>query len=152
MNPDGTELTTEDYLRVTQEMKKTGGPPQIANFGLNNTSINELNKAEEKNKQVKQKDHVSSVLNSKRLIAKYARAERLAWEQNLKEKGLWTQAQEKRSKKLANKTDFDLYQRLEANFNQSLVEGNPHHATNFQGRGLNQSMVSQSLENAQAFL
>ena len=92
------------------------------------------------------------MLNSKRLIAKYARAERLAWEQNLKEKGLWTQAQEKRSKKLANKTDFDLYQRLEANFNQSLVEGNPHHATNFQGRGLNQSMVSQSLENAQAFL
>lgn len=148
-NADGTELTTEDYLKVTADMKKTGEPPMIANFGLNNTSIHELNKKEEQNKQVKQKDHISEVLNAKRLIAKYARAERIAWEQNLKEKGLWTQAQERRSKKLGNKTDYDLYQKLEAGFNNSLVEGNPHHATDFRRAGLN---VSQSVENAQSLL
>lgn len=91
-NIDGTELTTEDYLKITNDMKKTGGPPQIANFGLNNTAINDLNTEEQKNKLVKVKDHFSTVLNAKRLIAKYARADRLAWEQNLKDKGLWTQA------------------------------------------------------------
>ena len=32
------------------------------------------------------------IKNAKRLIAKYAREERQAWEQNLKDKGLWTQA------------------------------------------------------------
>ena len=108
-NVDGTELTTEDYLRITNDMKKSGGPPKIANFGLDNTAITDLNFEEQKNKQVKTKDHFSEVLNAKRLIAKYARADRLAWEQNLKDKGLWTKAQEQRSKKLAIKSDFDLY-------------------------------------------
>ena len=56
------------------------------------------------------------IQNSKRLIAKYAREERLAWERNLKEKGLWTQAQERKSKRLSNKDDTELYAQLEYNF------------------------------------
>ena len=41
---------------------------------------------------MKKLDHSTAIDNSKRLIAKYAREERQAWERNLKEKGLWTQA------------------------------------------------------------
>ena len=56
--------------------------------------------------------------NSKRLIAKYAREERLTWEQNLKDKGLWTQAQEERSKKVERNDEMELYRRLESNLAQ----------------------------------
>ena len=54
--------------------------------------------------------------NSKRLIAKYAREERLDFERNLKEKGLWTQAQERRSLRQPRRSDYELYERLENNF------------------------------------
>ena len=57
---------------------------------------------------------MTEVNNAKRLIAKYARADRQEWEQNLKSKGLWTQAQEKRSQRLAIKSEYDLYQQLES--------------------------------------
>ena len=56
------------------------------------------------------------------MIAKYAREERLAWERNLKEKGLWTQAQERRSKRLSNKDDSELYAQLEYNFSVEPAE------------------------------
>ena len=82
---------------MTDEMKKTGQPPKIANFGFNQTVLYELKQKEQQNKQVKLRDHMSEVHNAKRLIQKYAREEKLKWEQNLKEKGLWTQAQERRS-------------------------------------------------------
>lgn len=49
-------------------------------------------KTEEAAKQVKSKNYMVEVDNAKRLIDRYAREERQAWEQNLKEKGLWTQA------------------------------------------------------------
>ena len=35
---------------------------------------------------------MTEIVNAKRLIGKYAREEREAWERNLKEKGLWTKA------------------------------------------------------------
>ena len=60
--------------------------------------------------------------NAKRLIAKYAREERLAWEQNLKDKGLWTQAQELRSQKKAAKDDSLLYQQLENSIQMPILE------------------------------
>ena len=82
---------------MTDEMKKTGQPPKIAKFGFNQTVLYELKQKEQQNKQVKLRDHMSEVHNAKRLIQKYAREEKLKWEQNLKEKGLWTQAQERRS-------------------------------------------------------
>ena len=47
---------------------------------------------ENANKSIKTKDHMAGIKNAKRLIAKYAREDRDAWQQNLKEKGLWTQA------------------------------------------------------------
>ena len=72
-NPDGTEMTTEDYLKMTNEMKLTGKPPKIDKFGFNQTVLYELQQDEEKNKTVKVKDHMFDVLNGKRLIAKYAR-------------------------------------------------------------------------------
>ena len=52
---------------------------------------------------------MTDILNSKRLIAKYAREEQAAWEQNLKEKGLWTKEQERRKQEKA-KDEYDLYQ------------------------------------------
>ena len=54
------------------------------------------------------------IKNAKRLIAKYAREERQNWEQNLKDKGLWTQAQEYQSQKRGIKDDYELYARLES--------------------------------------
>ena len=39
---------------------------------------------------------MTQIQNAKRLISKYAKEEREAWERNLKEKGLWTKAQEER--------------------------------------------------------
>jgi len=35
-------MTTEDYLKMTDEMKKTGQPPKIAKFGFNQTVLYEL--------------------------------------------------------------------------------------------------------------
>ena len=64
---------------------------------------------EQATKQVKSKNYMVEVDNAKRLIDKYAREERQAWEQNLKQKGLWTQAQERRSKRLKNKNEHELY-------------------------------------------
>jgi len=54
--------------------------------------------------------------NAKRLITKYAREEKGAFELNLKRKGFWTSAQEKRSQRQAYKSDQDLYLKLESNF------------------------------------
>lgn len=65
---------------------------------------------------MKQRDHLTGIQNAKRLISKYAREEQDAWKKNLKDKGLWTKAQEEKTQKFAGRTDFDLYQRLEANF------------------------------------
>jgi len=62
----------------------------IANFGLDQSSFQEWVKLDQSTKQVKTKDHKTDIDNAKRLIAKYAREEQLAWEQNLKDKGLWT--------------------------------------------------------------
>ena len=108
-------MTTEDYLKAAWQLQR-GEPIEIANFGLEQSALKQWRDAEESNKQVKQRDHMTSIDNSKRLIAKYAREERLAWEQNLKDKGLWTQAQEERSVRLSKKSEFDLYQKLEDNF------------------------------------
>ena len=85
-------MTTEDYLRVANDMKNTGKPPAVQNFGLEQSSMKEWEKSQEANREVKTKDHMVQINNSKLLIAKYAREQRLEWERNLKEKGLWTQA------------------------------------------------------------
>ena len=85
-------MTTEDYLRVANDMKTSGKPPAILNFGLEQTSMKEWEKSQEANREVKTKDHMVQINNSKLLIAKYAREQRLEWERNLKEKNLWTQA------------------------------------------------------------
>lgn len=42
--------------------------------------MQDLIKIEEREKKVKAKDYMAEINNSKRLIAKYAREERLAWE------------------------------------------------------------------------
>ena len=95
-NRDGTEMTTEDYLRAAQQLKR-GDKCSIMNFGLDQSSLQEWRKKEQQTKQVKTKDHLTQVINAKRLISKYSREEKLAWEQKLKDKGLWTQAQERRT-------------------------------------------------------
>lgn len=78
------------------------------------------------------------VKNAKRLIAKYAREEQQQWEDNLKQKGLWTQAQEKRSQRIRYKDDFDLYAQLEATVILPIEEG----PRNFGGAGsISQSIV-----------
>ena len=107
-NHDGTEMTTEDYLRMANDMKQ-GKQPAIQNFGLEQTALKEWEMEEQATKQVKSKNYMVEVDNAKRLIDKYAREERQAWEQNLKQKGLWTQAQERRSKRLKNKNEHELY-------------------------------------------
>jgi hypothetical protein len=43
-------MTTEDYLKMTDEMKKTGQPPKIAKFGFNQTVLYELKQKEQQNK------------------------------------------------------------------------------------------------------
>ena len=108
-------MTTEDYLKAAWQLQK-GEPIEIANFGLDQSALKVWKVKESENKQVKKLDHMTSIDNSKRLIAKYAREERTAWERNLKEKGIWTQAQEERSLRLAKKSVFDLYEKLENNF------------------------------------
>ena len=78
------------------------------------------------------------VKNAKRLIAKYAREEQQEWEDNLKSKGLWTQAQEKRSQRIRYKDDFDLYAKLEANVILPIEDG----PRNFGGpNSISQSIV-----------
>ena len=114
-NQDGTQMTTPDYLVAANQLQK-GEPCTIANFGLDQSSFQEWVKLDQSTKQVKTKDHKTDINNAKRLIAKYAREEQLAWEQNLKDKGLWTQAQEERKQKMSNKHDFELYAKLESNF------------------------------------
>ena len=84
-------MTTEDYLKMASDMKD-GKQPAIQNFGLEQTALKDWEKTEEAAKQVKQKNYMVEVDNAKRLIDRYAREERLVWEHNLKEKGLWTQA------------------------------------------------------------
>ena len=52
--------------------------------------MQEQRNQENAHKSIKTKDHMVEVKNAKRLIAKYAREDREVWQQNLKEKGLWT--------------------------------------------------------------
>ena len=52
-NPDGTEMTTQDLITATNDMKATGGPVKIANFGLDQSSLEQFHKEEAKNKKVK---------------------------------------------------------------------------------------------------
>lgn len=113
LNPDGTKMTSDDFVRNGYRMRDTGGAPAIHGFGLSQTALQDWIDHEEANKEVKQKDYMFEIKNAKRLIAKYAREERLAWEQNLKDKGLWTQAQELRAQKQGIRDDYELYQRLE---------------------------------------
>lgn len=108
-------MTTPDYLVAANQLQK-GEACSIANFGLDQSSFQEWVKLDQSTKLVKTKDHKTDIDNAKRLIAKYAREEQLVWEQNLKDKGLWTQAQEERKQKMSNKNDFDLYAKLESNF------------------------------------
>ena len=42
--------------------------------------MQDLIKIEEREKEVKTKDHMAEIKNAKRLIAKYAREDRLNWE------------------------------------------------------------------------
>ena len=113
LNPDGTKMTSDDFVRNGYRMRDAGGAPAIHGFGLSQTALQDWIDHEEANKEVKQKDYMFEIKNAKRLIAKYAREERLAWEQNLKDKGLWTQAQELRAQKQGIRDDYELYQRLE---------------------------------------
>ena len=113
LNPDGTEMTVEDYQLVVRQMKETNGPPQIANFGFAQTAVHALNEHEKKHAKMKQKDYMKEVINAKRLLPQFAQEEREEFENRLKEKGLWTKAQEKRSKSLRNKNNQDLYKQLE---------------------------------------
>lgn len=90
-------MTTEHYIRMAYDLKKQNPVengkqtvPAIAQFGLSQTALQDWYQDVEANKVIKQKDYMMEIHNSKRLIAKYAREERLQWEQNLKDKGLWT--------------------------------------------------------------
>ena len=113
MNPDGSKMTSEDFVRNGYQMRDTGCAPAIQGFGLSQTALQDWIDQEEASREVKQKDYMFEIKNAKRLIAKYAREERLAWEQNLKDKGLWTEAQELRAQKKGIRDDQELYQRLE---------------------------------------
>ena len=53
MNPDGTPMTTEHFVKAIDEMNKTNKPAAIGNFGLNQSSLEEQRKHEDANKQVK---------------------------------------------------------------------------------------------------
>ena len=139
-------MTTDDYLRAVKDLNETNGvgPVKIANFGFSATAIHEVIKQEAADRKVVKKDHLSAVLNAKRLLANFAREEKLNWEKKLKEKGLWTEAQEQRAQKLGNKTDFDLYARLETNF--ALEYGNDK-------RGYRATeLLSQSMADGKAFM
>lgn len=39
LNPDGTNMTSEDFVRNGYAMKASGGPPAIAGFGLSQTAL-----------------------------------------------------------------------------------------------------------------
>ena len=52
-NPDGTDMNTQELINAANEMKETGGPVKIANFGLDQSALQQLYVEEAKNKQVK---------------------------------------------------------------------------------------------------
>ena len=62
------------------------------------------------------------VNQARRLLPTYAREERLQREQRLKDLGLWTKANEARSKSYHNKSDIELYSRLESNMNYQQIK------------------------------
>ena len=73
-------MTTEDFVRAVDKMNTSQEAPAIANFGLNQSSHQAQRNSENAYKNVKQKDYMVEVKNAKRLIAKYAREDREAWQ------------------------------------------------------------------------
>ena len=53
MNPDGSKMTSEDFVRNGYQMKASGGPPAIQGFGLSQTALQDWLDVEEANKEVK---------------------------------------------------------------------------------------------------
>ena len=41
MNPDGTPMTADNFIKAIDAMAKTDKPAAIANFGLNQSSFTE---------------------------------------------------------------------------------------------------------------
>lgn len=75
MNPDGTPMTVEDYLKAVKKLQTEGELP-IAGFGLENHETYKQIEEEKNQKVSTKKDFWTSINNAKRIIPKYAREER----------------------------------------------------------------------------
>jgi hypothetical protein len=66
-NLDGTEMSVADYLDMVRSIQR-GEPTAILNFGLANSKWVELKETEGTEKQVKKRDYMFEIENSKRLL------------------------------------------------------------------------------------
>lgn len=105
---------------AVRKLKYEGTLP-IANFGFKNSKWAALNrKSETASVKAKKKDYMTNILNSKRLIPKYAREEREKLRARMQELGFVTAADKKKAENLANKSKHELYSRLEENMNRAV--------------------------------
>ena len=116
-NIDGTPLTVEDYQKAVKDMQE-GKDLAIAGFGFANSKVQELIKIESSKVDVKKRDYMLSIENSKRLLPSYIREEKEKMKTRMEELGVVTKQMQQKTSSLTGKSDFDLYQRLEANINR----------------------------------